>query len=634
VVQLKRFGKYEIIRKLGRSMTDVYIALDSSANSPVVLKLIELSRDHLTQVVVEAERRGAQIQKQLHQLDHRILEIYDFGEYNGCFYVAMEYFEGQTIAEILQTTGRLAPKLAVRYTVEALSQLSRLHSFVSDVDGRQHAVVHGDIKPSNIQIGSNEQVRLLDFGIAKTITYTRNLTRHDLGSPVYCSPERLAKGQVDAQADLWAVGVSLYEMISACHPYQAQSTRKLENLIQSRRPPRALPADCPIALHAVLAKALAADVKRRYLSAEEFETDLRAFLEDRPTMAEVEKLPSWDSNATLRKDTPEAILPAPPLNPPQMDRLIWVRKEMGSVAIGVAAGFLCGMLTLLPAAVWYEFQTESSPIRSGAAYADKDIARIDADWNLFQKLQRKNALWGTLSPVSWLSRNFQTKLLATADGILAAYQYSSDPVLTNFDWSTARASLAYALSLDPSDQAARGKLALCEGYINLIQNPKLPGAEQSIANFQMAATRLPQSPIPQLALARVYAYALRNVGQVLGHFSEAERRGFRLGPREFEQQADAFLFRGEYELRQAQRAPAFSAAEEERWLKQAANDFDRARNLYEPIAGFSNVSASLDQLYQDGAAERQLRLKLAQRDARTKPLARRKQIVSSTYGRY
>ena len=150
----------------------------------------------------------------------------------------------------------------------------------------------------------------------------------------------------------------------------------------------------------------------------------------------------------------------------------------------------------------------------------------------------------------------------------------------------------------------------------------------------MAASRLPQSPNPHLALARVYAYTLRNAGQALGHFSEAERLGFRLGPREFEQQADAFLYRGEYELRQAQQAAAFSTAEEERWSKQAANDFDRARNLYEPIAGFSNVSASLDQLYQDRAAERQLRLQLAQRHTRTKPLARRKQIVSSTYGRY
>jgi serine/threonine-protein kinase len=107
----------------------------------------------------------------------------------------MEYFKGQTIAELLQTTGRLDPKLAVRYIAEVLSQLSRLHSFVSDVDGRQHAVVHGDIKPSNIQIGSNEQVRLLDFGIAKMITYTRNLTRHNLGSPVYCALSALRKGR-------------------------------------------------------------------------------------------------------------------------------------------------------------------------------------------------------------------------------------------------------------------------------------------------------------------------------------------------------------------------------------------------------------------------------------------------------
>jgi len=634
VVQLKRFGKYEIIRKLGRSMTDVYIAADSSANRPVVLKLIEQSSDPLTQVLIDAERRGARIQEQLHQLDRRILEIYDCGEYNGCFYVAMEYFEGQTIAELIQTKGRLDPTLAVRYTIEVLSQLSRLHSFVSDVDGHQRAVVHGDIKPSNIQIGSKGEVRLIDFGIAKMITSTRNLTRHNLGSPIYCSPERLAKGQVDPQADLWAVGVSLYEMISASHPYQAQTTRKLEILIQSRRPPRALPADCPLALHAVLAKALAADIERRYSSAEEFENDLRAFLEERRTIAEAKRLPCWDSNATRWKDIPEKNLPAPAVYSPVVEQQTSARTETAKVSVAAGAGFLVGMLVLMPAIVLYKFQTASGPILSAESYAGKGIAQIEADWELYEKFRRESAFLGPLSPVSWLSGPFQKKLVATADTIIESYQASSDPVLANFDWGVARASLAYALRIDPSDRAARGKLALCEGYINLMRNPKLPRAEHSIVHFKMAASDLSQSPIPDLALARVYTYAFRDAGQALGYFSQAERRGFRLGPREFEQQADALLYRGEYELRQAMRAAAFSLDEEERWLNQSSNDFERARKLYEPIAGFSNVSASLDQLYADRSVERQLRLDLAQRRAGPKRPPRRKQTASSAYGNH
>src|SRR5215831_2840571 len=141
MMSFQQFGRYQIIRKLGRSMTDVYLAHDPEAGRHVVLKIIEHSRDELTQLLIEAERRGAQIQRQLHDIDPRILEVYDFGEQQGCFFVAMEYFEGKNIAEILQAEGRIDPKRAAQYAMEACSQLGVLHSFLSDVNGRKTAVV-------------------------------------------------------------------------------------------------------------------------------------------------------------------------------------------------------------------------------------------------------------------------------------------------------------------------------------------------------------------------------------------------------------------------------------------------------------------------------------------------------------
>lgn len=148
--------------------------------------------------------------------------------------------------------------------------MDKLHSFHAEVDGQRRSVVHGDIKPSNIQIGADDEVRLLDFGIAKALTFTHSRTHLNLGSPSYCSPERLNRGQVDRHADLWAVGVTLYEMVAGSPPYQAQDTRKLEALIQSRRPPRALPDNCPPALKAILNKSLAGDLHQRYVSAAVF----------------------------------------------------------------------------------------------------------------------------------------------------------------------------------------------------------------------------------------------------------------------------------------------------------------------------------------------------------------------------
>src|SRR5579883_3447312 len=91
--------------------------------------------------------------------------------------------------------------------------------------------------PSNIQVGADGRIRILDFGIAKTVTVARSLTVHEFGSPNYCSPERLNRSEVDTDADLWALGVTLYEMVAGSPPYQAEDTQRLEHLIQSKRPP-------------------------------------------------------------------------------------------------------------------------------------------------------------------------------------------------------------------------------------------------------------------------------------------------------------------------------------------------------------------------------------------------------------
>src|ERR1051325_2935446 len=117
------FGRYEIVRKLGRSMSDVYLAHDPAINRYVVLKIVEQCQASFTQAIVDAERRGAAIQQQLHALDARILEIYAAGEHNGSFFIAMQYAEGRSLAELLQEQGRIDPLRAARYAAEICSQL-------------------------------------------------------------------------------------------------------------------------------------------------------------------------------------------------------------------------------------------------------------------------------------------------------------------------------------------------------------------------------------------------------------------------------------------------------------------------------------------------------------------------------
>lgn len=263
-------------------MTDVYLAQDIVENRRVALKLVPTGGDAANRLIVEAERRGAAIQKELQALDSRMVKVYDSGEVDGYFFVAMEYVEGRTLAEVLRSERTIDPVRAAAIALELCEQLGKFHSAAA-------AVVHGDVKPSNIHLGHHDTVRLLDFGIAKTLRRNGDATGHEFGSPGYCSPERLERSQVDHQSDLWAVGATLYEMLSGAPPYQAENTRKLEAVIRSKRPPRALPHSAPRGLRMVVAKALASDVAQRYGSARAFEADLQAFLERRQTAAERER---------------------------------------------------------------------------------------------------------------------------------------------------------------------------------------------------------------------------------------------------------------------------------------------------------------------------------------------------------
>ncbi len=277
-----KIGNYQIVRRIGKSMTDVYLAIDTVEGRKVALKLVPSDGDAASRMVMEAERRGAAIQKELQMADPRMVEVYEFGECDGYFFVAMQYVEGRSLAEVLRAERAIKPVRAAAIALEICEQLAKFHAW-------QAAVVHGDIKPSNIHLGPNDTVRLLDFGIAKTLRANGDATAHQFGSPGYCAPERLERSEVDEQSDLWAVGATLYEMLAGAPPYQAENTRQLEGLIRSKRPPRALPMEVPRALRLVVGKALAPAPGERYRPAEELQADLQAFLEHRPTVAEAER---------------------------------------------------------------------------------------------------------------------------------------------------------------------------------------------------------------------------------------------------------------------------------------------------------------------------------------------------------
>ena len=199
----RKLGRYDVIRKIARGgMADIYLGQDE-AGAVVALKVIELAPDRDTLDSIEAERRGSALQERLAAVEPRVVQVYETADLEDYFYAAMEYIDGQDLAELMRR-GPLALAFATEVGIAVAKTLDNAHNLRIAIDGKEfRGVVHGDIKPKNIRIDARGEVRVLDFGIAKALSMSRRLTRNEFGSVPYASPERLDFGEVDVGSDLW-----------------------------------------------------------------------------------------------------------------------------------------------------------------------------------------------------------------------------------------------------------------------------------------------------------------------------------------------------------------------------------------------------------------------------------------------
>ena len=121
-----RVGRYQIVRQIGRSMTDVYLAFDTVGNRKAALKLVRSGGDAHSRLVMEAERRGAAIQMELHGLDPRVVEVYETGDLDGYFFVAMQYVEGRDLSAVLDDEHTLDSIRAAAIALEICEQLTKM----------------------------------------------------------------------------------------------------------------------------------------------------------------------------------------------------------------------------------------------------------------------------------------------------------------------------------------------------------------------------------------------------------------------------------------------------------------------------------------------------------------------------
>src|SRR6185436_3149751 len=219
------------------------------------------------------------------QLSHpNIVAISDLGHADGCYYITMEYLAGEDFSTMLRTGARrreyVPLAISLRVLAEAARGLDFAHSF-TDSSGKPLNIVHRDISPSNIFVTYTGQVKVLDFGIAKAESRVTNTTAGVVkGKYMYMAPEQARSGQVDRRADVFSLGVSLYEALTNIRPFARDNDLAILNAVLKCEytPPREQRPDLPIELEQIVAKALSLDPLMRYQSAADLASDLERFL--------------------------------------------------------------------------------------------------------------------------------------------------------------------------------------------------------------------------------------------------------------------------------------------------------------------------------------------------------------------
>ena len=360
-------GRYRILRKLGTGgMANVYLAEDQELGRNVAIKILD-ERHASDESFVERFRREA---KNAAGLSHpNIVSIYDRGEAEGTYYIAMEYLDGRSLKELIVGRGPAPVPVAIDYARQILSALRFAH---------RNGIVHRDIKPHNVLVDGDGRLKVTDFGIARAGASEMTEAGSIIGTAQYLSPEQAKGTPVDHRSDIYSVGVVLYELLTGKVPFSGDTAVEIamRHLSAVPEPPSALRPDLPHELDMVVLRALAKDPEDRYQSAEEMDAELERVSRGLPVSQETEDAATMilsgvgaaDATMIQRPSGPRAPVYAPtPVyyeEPPPRRRTIWP--------------WVLALVLLAGAAVagWYVYKQVQGQLASSKPVAVPDVRGI------------------------------------------------------------------------------------------------------------------------------------------------------------------------------------------------------------------------------------------------------------------
>ncbi|MDP1809457.1 MAG: Stk1 family PASTA domain-containing Ser/Thr kinase [Actinomycetota bacterium] len=319
-------GRYRIAEKIGMGgMAEVYKAFDTTLDRTVAVKVLH-PQFAAEEDFVARFRREAQAAANLSQPN--IVNVYDWGSEQGTYYIVMEYLVGRNLKQIINEEGPLPPNAAIDIARQVAAALHVAH---------KHGIVHRDIKPHNIVITDEGEVKVTDFGIARSSASNVTQTGAILGTAQYISPEQAKGDEVGAASDIYSLGIVIYEMLAGKVPFNGDSpvAVALKQIQEKPIPLSDLNKNIPADLETIVAKTMAKNPAARYQSAAELRDDLGRAAEGLPVLAYSDG--SSESEMTV-------VMPRPV--PPER------RKETTEKHPWRIAAFILALLLLFAGSAW------------------------------------------------------------------------------------------------------------------------------------------------------------------------------------------------------------------------------------------------------------------------------------------
>jgi beta-lactam-binding protein with PASTA domain/tRNA A-37 threonylcarbamoyl transferase component Bud32 len=328
-------GRYQVLHRVGSGgMAEVYCAQDLQLGRKVALKVLYRRFAEDGEFVERFRREASSAAGLQHQ---HVVSVYDRGEYDGTYYIAMEYLDGRSLKRIVQEEAPLDPDRAIGLTIQVLRAARFAH---------RRGIIHRDFKPQNVIVDAEGRAKVTDFGIARAGASDMTQTGSIMGTAQYLSPEQAQGEPVSAASDLYSIGIILYEMLTGRVPFEGESavTIALKQVNERPTPPGAYNSAVGPALETVVMRALEKHPAQRFQDADEFIAALEAAQHGTATTLAPPPPPPPVGPPTVVEPVGEPYgypsEPLPPREPRDRGRWWWWVLALLLVAGAIVAGVL------------------------------------------------------------------------------------------------------------------------------------------------------------------------------------------------------------------------------------------------------------------------------------------------------